>query len=157
MKLLLMFALVLGSASCLAETETYQNPVDKQAYVAPGGWKTYKGSPGTVNRPAQKVSLAGVRLLQSQDEMASRTTPENLGDFIERVHKAASETFALYDKPATLLIQFTCVPQNCPLEISSRGDPPRELLQDFYNRVTQLTPLIDSGEVKFQFTLEVRP
>ena len=157
MKLFSTLVVALASGSCLAQSDTYQNPVDQKTYVAPGGWKSYKGSPGAANKPPQKVSLAGVRLLQNQNEMASHTTPENLGDFIERVHKAASETFALYDKPATLLVQFTCVPRKCPPEIASRGDPPHELLQDFYGRVTQLEPLISSGEVKFQFTLEVQP
>src|SRR5215472_8693207 len=147
---------LLLSISSGAQTETYQNPIAGKTYVAPGGWKTYEPAEG-VKPTQEKVSLAGVRLLQSQAEIASRTSVEDLATFIDLAHKAASEVFASYNKPAVLLVEFICEPEKCPARIASQGEPPRELLQAYYERLTQLRPLRVSGEVKFQFTLNVQP
>jgi len=147
--------LALSTASP-GQEETYHNPVDKKAYVAPGGWQTYTPD-GGVKPTGEKVSLDGIRLLQSQDEIASRTTVQELADFIDRAHKAGAEVFASYGKPAVIMVQFTCVPGKCPPSIASQGDPPQELLQAYYDKLEQLEPLRTSGEVKFQFTLQIRP
>ncbi len=138
------FGLLLPISSG-AQTETYQNPVDSETYVAPGGWKTYQPAPGVTPRQ-EEVSLDGVRLLQDQAEIASRTSVEELAAFIGLAHKAA-----------VLLVQFTCAPQKCPANIAFQGEPPKELLQAYYERLTQLQPLRISGEVKFQFTRKVQP
>jgi hypothetical protein len=147
--------LALSPASPSQE-ERYQNPVDKETYVAPGGWQTYTPD-GGVKPTDEKVSLDLVRLLQSQDEIASRTTATELAAFIDRAHKAAIETFAAYAKPAVLMVQFTCVPKECTARIAYQDDPPQELLQTYYDKLKRLEPLRTSGEVKFQFTLKVRP
>ena len=139
-----------------APDEVYQNPVDKKSYVAPGGWNTYRPS-GGVEPTAEKVSLEGVRLLQSQEEIGNRTSVRELATFIDLAHRAASEVFASYDTPAVLLVQFTCLPEKCPPDIAFQGEPPQELLRAYYDRLKQLKPLRVSGEVKFQFTLRVRP
>jgi len=156
MKPFVALFILLFSVSCYAQNDAYQNPVDGKTYVAPGGWNTYK--PQRRAKPiVGRVSLAGIRLLQSQAEIGARASPEDLSDFITRAHQAASEVFASYDKPATLLVQFTCRPNTCSAQIASQGDPPRDLLQAFYDRLTRLQPLKASGEVKFQFTLKVQP
>jgi len=139
-----------------AQPNEYQNPVDGKTYAAPGGWNTYQPA-GGVKPTVEKVSLEGVRLLQSQDEVGSRTTAPELAAFIDLAHKAAAEVFAAYTQPTVLMVQFTCVPGKCPARIAYQGEPPPQLLQAYSDRLTQLQPLRVSGEVKFQFILKVRP
>ena len=153
---LLIAALGLASTRAVSQEETYRNPADKKDYVAPGGWQNYTPD-GGVTPSAEKVYLESVRLLQSQDEIASRTSAQELAAFIDLAHKAAAEVFASYVKPAVLLVQFTCVPGKCPPSIAYQGDPPQELLRAYYEKLRELQPLRCSGEVKFQFSLRVQP
>jgi hypothetical protein len=147
----------LAPLASAAQTDTYRNPVDGETYVAPGGWHRYQPSGGTPPTTGEKVSLASVRLLQSQEEIGSRTSVKELAAFVRSAHAAAAEVFASYGKPAVLLVQFTCTPGACPASLASQGDPPRELLQTYYSRLKALPPLAVTGEVKFQFTLTVQP
>jgi len=154
-----LLAAALGLALSMpsfAQDETYHNPVDHGTYVAPGGWKTYTPD-GGVKPSHEKVSLENVRFLQSEAEIGARTSAAELAAFIELAHKAASDVFNSYDKAVVLLVQFTCTPTACPPRLASQGDPPSQLLQAYYDRLTRLQPLRVSGEVKFQFTLNVRP
>jgi hypothetical protein len=144
------------SGAAAAQDETYHNPADEKDYVAPGGWQAYRPD-GGVRSTAEKVSLDSVRLLQSQDELASRTSVPDLAAFIGLARQAAAEVFVSYLEPAVLLVQFTCVPGKCPAAIAYQGDPPQDLLQAYYDKLGQLQPLRCSGEVRFQFTLQVRP
>jgi hypothetical protein len=138
------------------QDETYHNPVDRKAYTAPGGWKTY--APDTPAPPStKKVDLENVRLLQDQEEMAARTSVPDLAAFIKVAQVAASAVFAHYDKAASLLVQFTCTPGKHVVQIASQGEPPQELLEAYYDKLAALEPLKVSGEVKFQFLLKVRP
>jgi hypothetical protein len=137
-----------------AQDNSYHNPVDGNSYVAPNGWKTYTPANG-VQKSNEKVRLQDVRLLQSQDELAARTTPEELASFIQLAHQAASQVFASYNKPVVILTQFSCLPGKCTARIASRGQPPDDLLQSYYDNLMRLTPLRVSGEVKFQFTLDI--
>ena len=66
--------------------KTHNNPVDDLTYVAPGGWQT-NAPTGGVKPVQEKVSLEGVRLLQSQEEIASRTTANQLATFVKLAHK----------------------------------------------------------------------
>ena len=138
------------------QDETYHNPVDRKAYTAPGGWKSY--APDTPAPPStEKVDLENVRLLQDQEEMAARTSVPDLAAFIKVAQAAASGVFAHYDKAASLLVQFTCTPGKHVVQLASQGEPPRELLEAYYDKLVALEPLKVSGEVKFQFLLKVRP
>jgi hypothetical protein len=156
-KALLALPLLLVPALLAAhQDETYNNPVDRKAYTAPGGWKTY--APDTPAPPStEKVDLENVRLLQDQEEMAARTSVPDLAAFIKVAQAAASGVFAHYDKAASLLVQFTCTPGKHVVQIASQGKPPQELLEAYYDKLVALEPLKVSGEVKFQFLLKVSP
>jgi len=156
MRLLIAALGLASSAGTVSQEETYHNPTDKKDSVAPGGWQTY-APPGAAGPTQEKVTLEEVRLLQSEEEIASRTTADQLSRFMNLAHEAASEVFSSYEKPAQLLVQFTCTPEKCAPHIASQGEPPRELLQAYYDRLNHLQPPLVSGEVKFQFTLHVRP
>lgn len=148
------FGLTLAMTG-VSQDETYHNPVETQGSRAPpAGWQAHSAEGKPTPR---KVSLDSVRLLQSQDELASRTSVQELAAFIDLAQKAAAEVFASYGKPTVLLVQFTCVPSKCSPSIGVQGDLPRELLQAYYDKLRQLQALRCSGEIKFQVTLKVRP
>jgi hypothetical protein len=149
----------LGGVLCctaVAQQETYNNPVDHQAYTAPGGWQSYEPD-GDTSNVNEKITLAEVRLLQSQEEIAARTTVEELAAFVDQAHKIASQVFASYGKSAVILVQFECLPDKCSPRLAYQGSPPEELLQAYYDRLERLQPLRVTRSVKFQFTLRVRP
>jgi hypothetical protein len=147
----------LGSTlSRYAQDQTYQNPVDKKAYSAPGGWKTYSPEE-PVQSSAEKVALDHVHLLQNQEEIAARTTVEELASFTKLAEAAASEVFFHYEKPASLLVQFPCTPGKHVVDIASEGEPPQDLLEAYYDKLIKMKPLRVSGEVKFQLMLKVKP
>ena len=73
MRKIIMTFILLPALSGYAEDQTYENPVDKKAYTAPGGWQTHSPE-GGVHPSADHVSLDSVRLLQAEQEIASRTT-----------------------------------------------------------------------------------
>jgi len=144
------------ATAAVSQESTYHNPVDGKDYVAPGGWGVYHPD-GDEKRTPEKVRLDDVRLLQDQDELASRTTAQELAAFIDAAHQAAAEVFSSSPVPTVLQVLFTCMPGKCPPSIAYQGAPPRELLQAYYNKLKELPPLRCSGEVKFQFTLSVQP
>ena len=148
---LLLLALSTWS---VAQDATYQNPVDGKSYVAPNGWKSYTPKNGVPPSNA-KVRVLGVRLLQSQDEMASRIDPADIASFIKSANQIAAQVFSSYDKPAVVLTQFTCIPEKCTAKIASSGNPPNDLLQSYYDKLIKLAPPKVSGEVKFQVTTGV--
>lgn len=59
-----------STLSDYAQDQTYQNPLDKKAYTARGGWKTYSPE-GGLQPSTEKVALDSVRLLQSQEDCRS--------------------------------------------------------------------------------------
>jgi hypothetical protein len=147
---------LLPALSGYPQDQTYENPVDKKAYTAPGGWQTYSPE-GGVHPSADRVVLDSVRLLQAQEEIQSRTAVEDLASFIKLAQFSASEVFSHYEKPATLLVQFTCTPGKHIVDIASQGEPPQDLLQTYYDKLKNLKPLRVSDEVKFQLTIKVKP
>ena len=136
--------------------ERHDSPVDHLSSAAPAGWQDHAQS-GAVRPTQEKVSLEGVRLLQSEEEIAARTSANQLATFVKLAQSAASEVFSAYNKPAELSVQFTCTPGNCAPRVASKGEPPDELLQAYYDRLKRLEPIVTSGEVKFEFTLKVQP
>lgn len=139
-----------------AQDQSYNNPIDKRSYTAPGGWQTYSPE-GGVLPSTEKVVLDSIRLLQAQEEISSRTTVEELSSFVKLAQDSASEVFAHYEKPATLLVQFTCTPQKHVVDIAYQGEAPPDLLQAYYDKLKNLKPLRVSDEVKFQLTIKIRP
>ncbi len=141
--------LLVVSAGSVAQDTTYQNPVDGKANAAPNGWASY-GSENQAAQNKEKVRILNVQLLQDQDEMASRSTPEELARFINAANGIAVEVFSSYDRQATLQAQFTCRPDKCETKIASSGAPPNELLQAYLDKLVKLPPPKVSGEVRFQ-------
>ena len=155
MKTIASLALLLTALAGSVQGQTYENPVDKKTYTAPGGWQRYAPD-GGVHESADKVGLDNVRLLQAQQDFQTRTSIEEFAAFIKAAQSLASQVFSHYEKAATILVQFTCTPGKHVVEIATQGDPPDDLLQAYYDELKILKPLRVSDELKFQFTLNVK-
>jgi len=95
--------------------ETYQNPVDGKAYVAPEGWHTYQPSPGASAAPVDPggvVAVKGIRLLQPEEEIGQRIETTSLADYIKRIDPIVMEAFG-GDRQGTafdVLVQLEITP-----------------------------------------------
>lgn len=142
------------------EDQAYLNPIDGKTYVAPGGWRTYQPQPGVKREPAdEKVKLEHVRLLTPEDEIASRTSIEDLAKFIKRAEQIASKVFGKSDKRLKLLVEFTCSPSGHELQIAHQPeDVNKGLLQAFHNALTKMDKLrVKNGKLVFQAQWTVSP
>lgn len=138
--------------------EIFENPVDKQTYVAPGGWKKYQPTVSRLDEPAKKVKSEGVRLLTSQDDIAVRTTVQDLADFLREAEGLAGELLNTTGKPFKVMVQFTCTPAGHEVKMAHQGDATEEVLQRYYDGLKLIKKLaVKDGEVVFQLELSVRP
>jgi hypothetical protein len=148
--------LLLSALPGYAQDQAYQNPIDDKAYTAQGGWETYLPE-GGVQPSSEMAAIDSVRLLQNQEEMAARTAAAELSSFIKLAQSAVSQVFHHYDRPASLLVQFTCTPGEQVVEVAFAGEPPQDLLKAYYDKLTTLRPFRVSAEVKFQVMLKIQP
>jgi hypothetical protein len=147
--------LIVFSARLAAE-EAYKNPVDGKTYVTDGEWKTYEPQGGS--RPfTDKVSLQDVRLLQDQATIEDRTSVEDLSDFIRSAVSVGKDIFDVQQSELKVLVQFTCTPGTHKIELAYDGKVEPGLLPAFYDALSKLSSLAVTGEVRFQFTLEIVP
>lgn len=147
----LVFLFFAVSGESTAQDTTYKNPVDGKTYVSPSGWVTYSPESRTLEAN-KKIRILNIRLLQGDDEMAARTTAEDLAVFIKSANEVAIQVFSSYDGQAVLMTQFTCQPDKCEAKISSSGNPPHELLQSYDKKLGELPPAKVCGQVKFLVT-----
>jgi hypothetical protein len=146
--------LLIAATRAVAQGTAYKNPVDGKAYVAPNGWVTYKPEGGVPERH-ERVRILNVRLLQDQEEMATRVAPEDLADYVKLANEVAVQVFSSYDKRVVLQTVFTCRPGRCEKKIASSGGPPDDLLQSYYDKLVKLPPPKISDEISFQVTTGV--
>ena len=142
------------------EDQAYHNPIDGKTYIAPGGWKTYHPQSGAKAEPAEgKVKLDHVRLMTSEDEVASRASIEDLAKFIKQAERIASETFGKSNKRLKLLVEFTCSPSGHELQITHQPeDADKELLQAFHKALSKMDKLaVKTGKLVFQVQWTVSP
>lgn len=153
-KFWLTFTLFLAVSPCFA-VETFSNPVDGKVYSTEK-WRKYKPDNG-VTPCHDKVCLGDVRLLQSQTEIAERTTAEQIARLIEDSLNAGRRVLASQLDPLEVLVQFTCEPSSHKVEMAYQGHADEEALQLLYNALGDLPPIATSGKVLFQFTIRVAP
>jgi hypothetical protein len=138
--------------------EFFRNPVDQKTYVAPGGWQQYKPESPAKPLPGQKVILRQVRLLTAQDELASRTSAEELGAFIKAAQASATAALTNNNERFTLLVQFKCTPRGHEVQMAHNGAAKQEVLQQVYDAFGKLSKLqMKEGEANFQMELDVVP
>lgn len=140
----------------MAQDSTYQNPVDGKAYTA--DWKTYKPQHGEALPENPKVQVAGVRLLNRQDEFAQYTSVDDLVAYLKQVNHIASTVFADSGIKAEVMAQFESSPGKTALKLASQGGVPDKLMQAFYEQVNALPPLrVSSSILQYQVEYHITP
>lgn len=139
--------------------ESYDNPVDQKTYVASGGWQTYQPQPsGEGDREGKKVKTESLRLLTAQEDIAARTTVQDLATFCKDVERIADQNLGSCDRGFKLLVQFKCTPSGHEIQLAHQGDGSHELLQAFHDALKGMKPLtVHQDEVAFQFEMDVQP
>jgi hypothetical protein len=162
----MMVALVAGCAdrpppakeADVKPDEVYRNPVDKKAYVAPGGWKTHQPEVPRADEPGRKVKTEQVRLLTSEAGMAARTDVSAVAAFLREAERLAEVAFGSSGKQFRVMAQFTCKPTGHEVKLAHLGDATQESLQAYYDALVAAKKLpVREGEVSFQLELSVSP
>jgi len=164
----LLLALVVGCAdnhppqtteeAVVSPREVYHNPVDKEDYVAPGGWKTYQPATPRPDQPERKVKVVQVRLLTSEADMADRTVVSEVAAFLGDAERLADVAFEGTAKQFRVTVQFTCKPAGHEIKLVYQGDADQELLQTYYDSLVAARKLpVKGGDVSLQLELSISP
>jgi len=137
----------------------YVNPVDQKTYVAPGGWETYQpGSRPVADQKGKKVRTEQIRLLTAQDDIATRTTVEDLVAFCKEVERRAELSLSKSEREFKVLIQFQCTPAGHKFQMAHQGDASQELLQGLHDSLVKMPKLsVRQADVTFQVEVTVSP
>lgn len=148
-------ALALPHIMAIAQTSTYENPVDGKEYTAE--WKTYE--PETPkNDFDSRVSIENVVLLTSQDDLAKRVTIESLGTYIEQLEADLLELATDYSDHGKVWLQVDIGQEELPAhQLAYDGSITTDLLQAYYEKISKNedVPAV-LGPVSFQLVMVVR-
>ena len=108
------------------------------------------------NKP---VHVDYIRLLTSEDDIAKRTTVEDLGKFSKEFDKIADEVFRKCETPCKVLVQFKCTPSGHAVKIMHQPkDVDEKPLKEMYEALAKMDKLpVKEGTVEFQIQLTVTP
>jgi hypothetical protein len=127
--------------------EVYVSPIDVRAYQARAA-----GEAG----PASQARITQVRVSTSQDELAARASVHELAAFCDAICSCAQAVLGQRDDEADLLVRLRCTPEGHGIELSGRGEVPRETMAAFFEAIKQLAGLpVRDGEVNFEIDLTV--
>jgi hypothetical protein len=138
--------------------EAYHNPVDRETYVATGGWKTYRPETPRPDEPGRKVKTEQIRRLTSEADIEARTTVAEVAEFLREAERLADVTFGKSGRQFRVMVQFNCKPAGHDVKLAHQGDATQELLQTYYDALAAAEKLpVKEGEVAFQLELSVSP
>jgi hypothetical protein len=110
--------------------ETYYNPIDGLAYVAPAGWKTYTPQSLLPDTIPSATPLQDVRLLSSEEEFAANLPTPAFATLAKAIQEQVRIICAQSSTSFGLLIQCTLYPDKAPtFKIATREDNDQEVLQ----------------------------
>jgi hypothetical protein len=100
-----------------------------------------------------------VRLLTSEDEIAQRTTADDLANFCKNFQKIADAALSKCQTPCKVLVQFTCDPSGHTAQIMHQPkEVDEKLLQEMYEAIDKMEKLLVKAKtVAFQIQLTVTP
>ncbi len=152
---LTFLALALLHSAVLAQTSTYENPVDGKEYTA--DWETYEPETPKNDFDA-RVAIENVRLLTSQEDLAKRITVESLATYIESLEADLLGLAVGSDDSGKVLLQVELGPEQAPVhQLAYEGSVSTDLLQAYYERISERkeVPTV-LGVVSFQLFMVVR-
>ena len=139
-----------GDAMAVALTwhnEVYVSPIDVRAYQP-----AVAGDAGPVSR----VTIGQVRLMASEEEVAARTSRQDLAAFLQTLQRSLQHILGDHDEEAELLLRLRCTPQGHDASLSGRGEIPQEVMAMVFETIKQLPRLpVRDGEVSIEIELAV--
>lgn len=148
MRILLILCLTVFSSGAWAQ-EVYHNPVDGKDYVA-DQWETYTPE-GGVRESDSRVKNAGVRLLNSQQDISKNTTASELASLIKEIEALLTKSVAESEFGGEILLQVAMHKDKPPTyQMSYNGELQNDMLKDFYNALQQLKA-VNSKESSINF------
>lgn len=147
-----------GDGMSLALTyrdDVYTSPIDGMVHAAEGGWSD---APSVAEDapPTGDAKLGHVRLLTPLDQVAARTSIDELAAFIREIKRCAERVLGDRDDQVELLLRLRCRPHGHEVELSGRGETPPEVMQGFFESIKRLaSPPVRDGEVSFEFDLTI--
>jgi hypothetical protein len=108
------------------------------------------------NKP---VNVDHIRFLTGEDELAARTTADNLTEFIKAFNKIADEVLGKSKTRCKVLVQFVCAPSGHAIKIMHQPkDVDGKLLKEMHDAIAKMDKLpVSDGTVEFQIQLTVTP
>lgn len=139
--------------------EHYVSPIDGAVYHAEGGWQTYRPTDGSASDGLHSAAAGdGIRLLTPQADIAGRCSVRDLATFCAAAQTCMKHALAQHNGPTKLLVRMTCTSAGHRVELSSQGQPPRQVLRELHDALDALAKLpVQEGEVVFEIGLTATP
>ena len=153
--ILTMFALAILPSVPIAQTSTYENPVDGKEYTTE--WETYEPELPKDDLDS-RVSIENVVLLTLQEDLAKRVSVESLSTYIEQLETYLLELATDSNDHGKVWLQVEIEQEKPPAyQLAYDGSVSEELLQAYYNRISgnENVPAV-LGPVSFQLVMVVR-
>lgn len=154
---------LFGTRETGTPAEHFQNPFDGKTYAG----KTHVAQvdstatppvSAALDAPERKVKMGTVRFLTLDNELAARTSMEDMATFAIEAHRLAEEHLGKSAQCFTVLVQFTCRSSAHDIQLAHQGDASQELLNDYYHALKAAKTLpVREGEVSFQIEMSVDP
>jgi hypothetical protein len=114
--------------------------------------------PAKQEAESKKVKLDHIQMLTDDEIIATRTSAEEMGNFINKAKKIAFDILEKSDKPFKVRVQFKCTPDGHKVEIAVNKEPDehKEFLNKLHEELPKLEKLpVKEGTVEFQMFFEV--
>ena len=110
-------------------------------------------------RPTNRWRSDQIRLLTDENDLAKRTTVEDLTKFIKQFDKIAEEVLSKCRTPCKVLVQFTCAPSGHTVKIMHQPkDIDEKPLDELYAAIVKMDKLpVKEKTVEFQIQLTIVP
>lgn len=148
-----------GAEALVLRPLTRQDPEEGQPALG-SGLRLYMPNKPPAKTDANKpVHVDHIRLLTNANDIAVRTTVEDLGKFSKEFDRIADEVLGKCETPCKVLVQFTCTQSGHTVKIMHQPkDVDEKPLKEMYKAVAKMDKLpVKEGSVEFQIQLSVTP
>src|SRR5262245_36102660 len=124
-------------------------------YEIPGGPKAYQPA-NPHDTTGQRVVTEQVVLLTREADLKARARVEDLAAFIKAAEVVAYKELDRNKTAMAVMIQFNCLPGQYEVKMASQGEAEQEVVQQVYEKVSDLPPRKVAGDFRFKVQMRVR-
>jgi hypothetical protein len=137
--------------------EVHVSPIDGRGHTAEGGSTSdAPGAAGDAPLTDGRVAIGQLRLVTSQDELAARTTANDLAVFCRELQRCTARVLGDRGGQLALRLQVTCTAQGHQLVLARQGEASDQTLQALVDALQAVPTLpLGFGEVRFELDLMV--